>query len=249
VGAILEDRIAKGRELLAQIDVHVFPQPGRAEELNGKYWAWYNYNATNLERAFTSKELRQDFEGVFIGGIGSRQSDLDRIRELARELQRDIDKLVDIQGRLPLYERPGGQQREAATPPAVAPARGAPINVTFQGPVAQVNLAELIEQVETRIEQVDQRGEAGLAEALEQLSDAIKAATDAAEERREDGLHAVGDLATVGALPTEERGKFRARVRGAFLVIKELAEIAPSVKQALDAWGPTITQHLPHVPS
>ncbi len=248
VAAALDDRIAKGRELLSQIDVHVFPQPGRFEELDREHSAWHNYNATYLERAFTTKELRKEFEGVFFGMIGSRQTDLDRIRELARDVQRDIGKLVDIQGRLPLYEPPG-YEREAATPAAAAPARRAPINVTFRGQVGQVNLAELIEQVETRIEQVDQRGEASLAEALEQLNNAIRVATETAEETREDGLHAVGDLAEVGALPAEERGKFRARVRGAFLVIKELAEIAPSVKRALDAWGPTITEHLPHLPS
>jgi len=69
VAAALDDRISKGRELLVQIDVHVFPQLGRADELNGDYRAWHNYNATYLERAFTSKELRVEYEGVFIGGL------------------------------------------------------------------------------------------------------------------------------------------------------------------------------------
>jgi len=248
VTTALDDRIAKGRELLAHIDEHVMPQPGRVDELQGEYRAWHNYNATYLERAFTTKELRRDFEGVYIGGISSRESDLDRIREIAHELRHDINKLVDIQGRLPLYESPD-QQGEVTTPPTAGPGRRGPISVTFQGQVAQVNFAELIHQVETSIEQVDKRGEASLAEGLEQLSNAIKAATAAAEDTREDALHAVGDLAEVGALPSEERGKFRSRVRGAFLVIKELADAAPSVKQALDAWGPTITQHLPHLPS
>ncbi|HEY5035314.1 MAG TPA: hypothetical protein VIJ30_09370 [Candidatus Dormibacteraeota bacterium] len=248
VAVALDDRIAKGRDLVAQIDVHVYPQPGRADELNGKYWAWFNYNATYLERAFTTKELRTEFEGVFIGGIGRSESDLDRIRELAHDLQRDINKLIDIHGRLPLYEAPGNP-REAATPAAAAPARRAPIHMTFQAPVGQVNFAEVIERADASIVQVDQRGEANLADGLRHLTNAIKAATEAGDDQREDGINAVGDLAEVGALPTEERGKFRARVRGAFLVIKELAAIAPSVKQALDAWGPTIREHLPHLPS
>lgn len=149
--------IVKGRELLAQIDVHVFPQPGRVDELNGKYRAWANYNATYLERTFTSKELRKEYEGVFIGAFGSLPSDLDRIREIAHELQRDINKLVDIHGRLPLYVPPE-QQRDASTPLAPAPTRRASINVTFQGQVGQVNLADLIQRVDARIEQVDQRG-------------------------------------------------------------------------------------------
>ena len=74
VAAVLDDRIAKGRELLAQIDVHVFPQPGCADELNSKYWAWHNYNATYLERAFTTRELRKDFEGIFIGGSAAART-------------------------------------------------------------------------------------------------------------------------------------------------------------------------------
>lgn len=74
VAAALDDRIAKGRDLLAQIDVHVYPQPGRADEVNGKYWAWFNYNATYLERAFTTKELRTEFEGVFIGGTAGARA-------------------------------------------------------------------------------------------------------------------------------------------------------------------------------
>ncbi len=104
VAAALDDRIAKGRELLARVDVNVFPQPGHFDELDREHSAWHNYNATYLERAFTTKELRKEFEGVFFGIIGSRRTDLDRIRELAQALQRDISKLVDIQGRLPLYE-------------------------------------------------------------------------------------------------------------------------------------------------
>jgi hypothetical protein len=248
VAAALDDRIAKGRELLAQIDVHVYPQPGRADELNSKYWAWFNYNATYFERTFTTRELRKEFEGVFIGGIGRSESDLDRIRELAHDLQRDIGKLVDIQGRLPLYEPPPSQH-EAAPPPPAAPARPAPINVTIHGQVGQFNLAEVIERADANIDQVDKRGDTKLAEGLHHLRSAINAASEAADDQREDGINAVGDLAEVGALPTEERGKFRARVRGAFLVIKELAGVAPSVKQALDAWGPTISEHLPHLPS
>jgi hypothetical protein len=248
VAAALDDRIAKGRELLAQIDVHVFPQPGRFDDLNREHSAWHNYNATYLERAFTTKELRKEFEGSFFGMIGSRQTDLDRIRDLAQDFQRDIGKLIDIQGRLPLYEPPG-HQRDAVTPPAGAPASRASINVTFRGQVGQVNLADLIQRVDARIEQVDQRGEGDLATALKQLTDAIKAAGEAAADQRDDALDAVAVLAEVGSLPPEERGKLRGRVRGAFLVIKELVQIAPSVKKAWDAWGPTITEHLPHLPN
>jgi hypothetical protein len=247
VAAALDDRIAKGRQLLALIDVHVFPQPGLADELNGEHRIWSNYNATYLERAFTTKELRKEYEGVFIGGFGSRPSDLDRIRELAHDLQRDINKLVDIHGRLLLYEPP--EQHGEATPRAAAEPARRPINVTIHGQVGQFNLAEVIERADANIDQVDKRGDTKLAEGLHHLRNAINAASEAADDQREDGINAVGDLAEVGALPTEERGKFRARVRGAFLVIKELAGVAPSVKQALDAWGPTISEHLPRLGS
>jgi hypothetical protein len=248
VAAALDDRIAKGRELLARIDVHVFPQPGRADELNGEHRIWSNYNATYLERAFTTKELRKEYEGVFIGGFGSRPSDLDRIRELAHDLQRDVNKLVDIHGRLPLYEPPE-QQREPAPPPAATTARGAPIHMTFQAPVGQVNLAEMIERADASIVRVDQRGEARLAEGLQHLTDAIKAASEAAVDQREDALDAVAVLAEVGALPPEERGNMRGRVRGALSVIGEVVKLAPSIKQAWNAWGPTITEHLPRLGS
>jgi hypothetical protein len=249
VAAALDDRIAKGHELLAQIDVHGMPEPGRADEMGREYRAWTNYNATYLERAFTSKELRKEYEGVFIGGFGSHPSDLVRIRELARELQRDVSKLLDLRERLPLYEAPP-QQGPAPIPHGAAPApRTTSIHVTFQGQVGQVNLADLIRRVDASIEQVDQRGEGDLATALKQLTDAIKAAGDAAADQRDDALDAVAVLAEVGAEPVEERPKLRGRVRGAISVIANLAEIAPVVKAAWDAVGPSIMEHLPGLTS
>lgn len=247
IAAVLDDRIAKGRELLAQIDVQVFPQPGRVEELSAQFWAWHNYTATYLERTFTTKELRVDYEGIVFGIVGGRQTDLDRVRDLAVDLRRDINKLLDLHGRLSLYEPPE-PQTPATTASAAVPA-SRPINVTIKGQVGQVNFADLIEHVDARIEQVDQRGEGGLAEGLQQLADAIKAASEAAEDQREDALDAVAVLAEVGAQPVKERRKLRGRVRGAIAVIKDLAEAAPTVKKALDAWGPTIMEHLPHLPS
>jgi hypothetical protein len=248
VSATLDDRIAKGSELLAQIHVHVFPEPGRFDDLNREHSAWHNYNATYLERAFTTKELRKEFEGMFFGMIGSRQTDLDRMRDLARDLQRDIGKLTDIQGRLLLYERPG-HQLEAATPRSAAPVPRTSIHVTFQGQVGQVNLAELIRRVDASIEQVDQRGEGDLANALKQLTDAIKAAGEAAADQRDDALDAVAVLAEVGAQPVDERPKLRGRVRGAISVIANLAEIAPVVKATWEAVGPSIMEHLPRLNS
>jgi hypothetical protein len=242
----LDQQVEKGRELLAQIDVHVFPQPGRVEDVSGQYWAWHNRNATYLERVFTTKELRREYEGVFIAAIGGRETDLDRIREIAHELQRDINKLLDIRGRLDLYEPPEEQGMPQA--PATAPTRPHPISVTIHGQVGQLNLAELIKRADASIEQVDRRGEKSLAEGLQHLTDAIKAAGEAAEAEREDALDAVAVLAEVGALPAEERGKMRGRVRGALSVIGEVVKLAPSIKQAWDAWGPTITEHLPRLP-
>ncbi|MFI5281848.1 MAG: hypothetical protein ACHQ0J_01805 [Candidatus Dormibacterales bacterium] len=246
VRAGLDEQVEKGRELLAKIDIHVVPQPGRADELHGQYLAWTNRNATYLERTFTTKELRTEYEGVFIGGIGVRESDLDRIRELAHDLQRDINKLLDIRGRLDLYEPPE-PHGAAHTQPPPAPARQGPISVTFQGQVGQVNLADMIKRADASIEQVDQRGEARLVEGLQHLTNAIKAASQAAEDQREDALDAVAVLAEVGALPPQERGKMRGRVRGALSVIGDVARLAPSIKQAWDAWGPTITEHLPRL--
>lgn len=121
------------------------------------------------------------------------------------------------------------------------------MNVTFQGQVGQVNLAELIERADAEIDQVDRRGEGALAESLQHLADAIKDASEALTDMREDALDAVAVLAEVGAVPTAKRGKFRGRVRGAIAVITELTDAAPSVKQAWDAWGPSIMQHLPRL--
>jgi hypothetical protein len=246
VAGVLEAQIAKGRDLLVQINVNAFPQPGRADDLTAQFRAWHNYNATYLERAFTTKELRDEYEGVMAFSFGSRQGDLERMRWLAHELQRDVNKLLDIHGRLPLFEAPQ-QQREPA--PATAPARGAPIHMTFQAAVGQVNLAEMIERADASIVQVDLRGEARLAEGLHYLTDAIMGASEAAEDQREDALDAVAVLAEVGALPPEQRGKMRGRVRGALSVIGDVVKLAPSIKQAWDAWGPMITEHMPRLGS
>jgi hypothetical protein len=242
IAAVLDDRVAKGRELLGHFDIHVFPEPGRLEELSAQFWAWHNFNATYLERAFTTKELHDRYEGVVIAIFGAPGTDLDRLRDIAERLQRDINHLVDLRQRLSLYEPP-------IPPMPAAPSAGRPpINVTIQN-VGQLNLAELIERVDARIEVVDRRGEASLAEGLQQVTDAIKAASDVAEREREDALDAVAVLAEVGTLPIEERSKLRGRVRGAISVIKELVVIAPSVKKAWDAWGPTIAEHLPRIGS
>jgi len=243
VAAFLDDQIARGRELLAPINPMVYPEPGHVDGLRVQYRGWHNYTATYLERAFTTKELHDRFEGVFFGVVGGRETDLDRLRELAQDLQRDINHLADLRQRLSLYEPPKPQNAPSTLAGRV------PINVTIQGGVGQVNFAELIERIDARIQQVDRRGEAGLADALEQLGEAIKAASEAAEDQREEALDAVAVLAEVGSLPPEERGKLKGRVRGAFFVIKELVQIAPSVKKAWDAWGPTMMEHLPHLPS
>src|SRR6266849_10107513 len=233
VAAALDERIAKGRELLGQFDVHVFPQPGRVDELNSQFWAWHNYNKTYLERAFTTKELHDWYEGVVFRVVGGHDTDLDRLRELARDLQRDISKLVDLRERLPLYESAEPQPRHPEPAPRGGPAHTA-LTVTFQGNVGQVNLADQIERADARIAQVDQRGDAGLAKALQELTNAIKAANEAAEDEREDALDAVALLAEVGTVPAQDRGRLRGRVRGAIEVIKDLAGAAPAVKEAWD---------------
>jgi hypothetical protein len=248
VASIIDGRIAKGRELLVGFDVHVFPQPGSVDALNDQFWAWHNYNKTFLERAFTTKELHDWYEGVFFGVVGGHDTDLDRLRELARDLQRDISKLVDLRERLPLYESPEPQPRHPEPAPRGGRAHAA-LTVTFQGNVGQVNLADQIERADARIAQVDQRGEAGLAEALQELTNAIKAANEAADDKREDALDAVAVLAEVGSVPAQDRSRLRGRVRGAIEVIKDLAGAAPAVKKAWDAWGPTVMEHLPRFSS
>lgn len=246
VAAALDDRIANGRELLAQIDIHVYPGPGRADEARASYRAWHNYNATYLEKAFTTRELRQEYEGIFWAAVGGPESDLDRIRDTAHDLQRDVNKLVDIEARLPLYEL---QSHSSAgpNPPATTPHYPPPINVTIHN-VGQLNLADVLQHAEARIKQVDRRGDVRLAEALQKLADAINTANEAAQDQREDALDAVAVLAEVDVLPDEERGKMGRRVSRALKVIGELADTVPSVMRALDAAGPIIKDHLPHIP-
>ncbi|HEV2415132.1 MAG TPA: hypothetical protein VGX27_10000 [Candidatus Dormibacteraeota bacterium] len=175
--------------------------------------------------------------------MGGRETDLDRIRELAYDLQRDMGKLVDIRGRLSLYEPPAPL---AAEPPlkAVAPATPS-INVTIHH-VGQLNLAELLQHAEARIKVVDRRGDVRLAEALQQLTDAISSAGEAAQDQREDALDAMAVLAEVGALPESERGKMGRRVRVALKTITELANTVPAVMKAIEAVSPIIRDHLPH---
>jgi hypothetical protein len=246
VGAVLDAQIAKGRDLLPDLNLR-FPEPGEAVELSAKFWSWHNFNATYLERAFTTKELSDRYEGVAFVAVGGRDSDADRLRYLTGELQRDINHLVALRERLSLYEPPEPQPSPSAHAPPAAPARQAPINITIHGQVGQVNLADLIQRVDARIEQVDQRGEGDLATALKQLTDAIKAAGEAAADQRDDALDAVAVLAEVGVQPVEERAKLRGRVRGAISVIANLAEIAPVVKAAWGTVGPSIMEHLPRL--
>jgi hypothetical protein len=242
---MLDDQIGKGRQLLGQIDIHVFPQADHLQDVSARYRSWHKYNATYLERAFTTRELHDNFEGVVFGYIGGPDSDLDRLREVARDLQRDIDHLAALRERLSLYEPDQPAAPSAPARPSPVP-RAAPINVTFHGQVGQVNLADLIERVDASIEQVDQRGEGGLAKALKELTDAIKAAGEAAADQRDD---AVAVLAEVGAQPVAERAKLRGRVRGAISVIANLAEIAPVVKATWESVGPSIMEHLPRLNS
>lgn len=247
VDADLEGQIAKGRDLLAQLDVHVFLQPGRVDELGAEFRAWHNYARAYLERAFTTKEISEEFEpAVVIGFLGRRQTDLERLRDLADDLKRDINKLADIKARLALYE-PVEQEQGPQTRHA-APRSDQRIHVTFAGQVGQVTFSDLVQRLNAEIAQVDRRGDANLAGALQHLADAVKSA-DEPQESREDVLDAIAVLAEVGSSPVEERGRFRGRVRGAIEVIKDLAAAAPTVKQAWDAWGPQIMEHLPRVGS
>jgi hypothetical protein len=245
VAAALDDREAKGRALLAQIDDNVYPLPGRADEVRASYRAWHNYNATYLDKAFTTRELRREYEGIGWVAFGGPESDLDRIRDTIRDLQRDINKLMDIKVRLPLYERPASHPGAVPPPQASSPLYPQSINVTIHH-VGQLNLADVLQHAEARIKQVDRRGDVPLAEALQKLADAINTANEAAEDQREDALDAVAELAEVGAMPTDERGRMGRRVGRALKVIGELADTVPSVLRALEAVGPNIKDHLPH---
>jgi hypothetical protein len=217
------------------------------QELKEAHRSWDSYNATYLERVFTTKELFDEYTwwpGIAFGGP---ESDADRLRDVQEDLQRDLALLARLRDRLSLYEPPEPETRPGAHAPEPLVARQAPIHITFQGQVGQVNLADLIQRVDARIDQVDRRGEGGLADALKQLTDAIKAVGDAAAEQRDDALDAVAVLAAVGAQPVEERAKLRGRVRGAISVIANLAEITPVVKGAWEALGPSIMEHLPRI--
>ncbi len=247
VAAALEGQIVKGGELLDQIDVHVFPGPGRADDVRGDFWAWHNYNATYLEKAFTTRDLRQEYEGPMIAVGMGRQTDLELIREYVDQLRQDIGKLRDIKARLPLYEPPTRQPGAGPSPAAVVPVNPHSINVTIHGQIGQLNLSDVIQHAEARIQQVDQRGEKSLADGLQHVTDALKVSNEAPEDQREDALDAVAVLAEVGALPPEERSKMRGRIRGALSVINEVAKLAPSFKHAWDAWGPTIIEYLPRL--
>src|SRR5216683_3407932 len=131
VAEFLDDRIARGRDLLGQFDVMVFPQQGRVDDLSAQFSAWRNFNKTYLERAFTTKELHDWYEGaVYFAVGGSRHMDLGRLRELAQDLRRDINKLVDLRERLPLYE-PSEQQSMPSGSAHRTGAAPTAVNMTF----------------------------------------------------------------------------------------------------------------------
>jgi hypothetical protein len=106
VAAELDYRIAKGRELRAQLEHSVLPIPERLDELGTKYWDWHDYNATYLGRAFSTKELHRSYADPRIVRIGVTSAYADLLRDLGLDLMRDIGFLVSLRDRLRAYVAP-----------------------------------------------------------------------------------------------------------------------------------------------
>jgi hypothetical protein len=260
----LADRVDKGKQLLgADGSGPVFygaDAEVRFEVFEGDVRNWRRYNSTYLERAFTTREVAQGYGYMTlipmmlsVGGIPQ-----DRLAQIVKDVRNEIRFLDSLRERLPLYEQramvlertsaritwsspsptsSGGRNPEV-NPPRV-------INITFQGQVGQVNLTDIVKKIENELTVIDQRGNARLAEALKMMSEALANASELDNSTREDALDSVSLLAEAGHQTEEERGKLRSRVRAVIALIREAADAAPAVKEAWEAWGPTIVEHFP----
>jgi hypothetical protein len=106
--AALKDRIAKGNTLQASVPDNLILVEHQLNDFLSRVRTWSEWNATYLERAFTTTEITDGYSErvpiVFIGPetLGERK------RDIKTDVQMSINFLVSLNERLSLYIRPAG---------------------------------------------------------------------------------------------------------------------------------------------
>jgi predicted nucleotide-binding protein len=113
VAAELDDRMAKGRELLERpirVDKDV-------DSLRGAYYTWDDYNHELLRKRFTSSAIADQYRrsvGAFVVGAQSLAQNLKETHDDIRYKQRQLESIKE---RLPLYDEPRTEQESVPREP------------------------------------------------------------------------------------------------------------------------------------
>lgn len=204
VAAALDERISKGRELQSQLQQNVLSVPGRLQELKETHRIWDSYNATYLERAFTTKELLDEYTwwpGIAFGGP---ESDADRLADLQDDLQRDLAILGRLRERLSLYEAPRDPARPADI--ALSPLRYRDVHIHIEGStVGQLNLGTIIGDIETHLKAVSGPSAEDMNRIIKQLVEAVLGDAKLPEDAKRETIQNIELIAAAAAEPPANR--------------------------------------------
>ena len=114
----IEDRIQLGQEMLGR-------QITSEQELAGlraEFQAWHDYNGDLLLKLFTTSDIHDEYQPVVWFGSASADPRV-RLQGLQADIQRQVERLASILGRLELFEEIGvGTSATPAAGPRTGPA-------------------------------------------------------------------------------------------------------------------------------
>ncbi len=204
VAAVLDDRITKGRDLQSQLQLEVLSVPGRMQELKEAHRSWDSYNATYLERAFTTKELFSNYTwwpGIAFGGP---ISDADRLQDLRQDLERDLGILTRLRDELSLYEPPDEQAPAIAV--ASMPTRYRDVHIHIErSTVGQLNLGDMIGDIETHLKSVSGPSADDMSRVIKQLVEAVLGDAKLPEHAKRETIQNIELIAAAAAEPPAKR--------------------------------------------
>ncbi|WP_206788657.1 hypothetical protein [Amycolatopsis sp. MtRt-6] len=134
--------------------------------------------------------------------------------------------LTEVRGNMDKYAQDSGTQP------------GDRITVFVDTNHGNVNVKSSIGTINTTLAPVDERGDTELAEAIRALGEAARNDPDLTDERRQEVLHHVEDIAEAAAEPGEERK--RSRAKAALAAVTDAAKGAAQLAQTVDSWHDVI---------
>lgn len=100
----LEDRIARGQELMKQ----PIASDSDLQSARNDYYTWSEFNETLLQRSFTTSKPAKDYSaslGMFVVSIDPEPL-AKKVAELHEDVDRKIRRLSSLKEQLPLFEEP-----------------------------------------------------------------------------------------------------------------------------------------------